>query len=89
MQGSEAELEEVEREYGQSKPNGQAPHAPSTNGSVASSDAKGVQKGVRQKSGVTGALQQIISPIFMEVCAVTFLAEWGDRSQIATIGKSQ
>ena len=30
-------------------------------------------------------LQSIISPIFFEVFAMTFLAEWGDRSQITTI----
>lgn len=28
----------------------------------------------------------IISPIVMEVFTLTFLAEWGDRSQLATIG---
>ena len=31
------------------------------------------------------ALKKIISPAFIEVCVLTFLAEWGDRSQIATI----
>jgi len=28
----------------------------------------------------------IVSPIVMEVFTLTFLAEWGDRSQLATIG---
>jgi putative Ca2+/H+ antiporter (TMEM165/GDT1 family) len=28
----------------------------------------------------------VISPVFLEAFTLTFLAEWGDRSQIATIG---
>lgn len=28
----------------------------------------------------------LFSPIFLEAFTLTFLAEWGDRSQIATIG---
>ena len=84
-QGSEAELEEVEREFGQGK--GQPPGtAPTANG-VAGAHVKGVQKATHKKSGLTGLLRQFLSPVFLEVCCVTFLAEWGDRSQIATIGK--
>ena len=30
-------------------------------------------------------LRGIISPVFVEAFAMTFLAEWGDRSQITTI----
>lgn len=30
-------------------------------------------------------LRGILSPIFVEVFVMTFLAEWGDRSQITTI----
>ncbi|KAK9841162.1 hypothetical protein WJX74_001264 [Apatococcus lobatus] len=85
--GSKAELEEVEREYGQGKVpvQGSASTAHGhANGSAV--DVKGVQKASQQKEGPAGALRRILSPVFMEVCAVTFLAEWGDRSQIATIG---
>ena len=31
-------------------------------------------------------MAKVLSPIFLEVFTLTFLAEWGDRSQIATIG---
>ncbi len=32
------------------------------------------------------ALSQLFSPVFLEAFVLTFCAEWGDRSQIATIG---
>lgn len=32
------------------------------------------------------ACQAVFSPIFVEAFVLNFLAEWGDRSQIATIG---
>lgn len=33
------------------------------------------------------ALRRFVSPVLLEAFTLTFLAEWGDRSQIATIGK--
>ena len=33
------------------------------------------------------ALSQLFSPVFLEAFVLTFCAEWGDRSQIATIGE--
>lgn len=39
----------------------------------------------RGKSKLRRALQAMLSPVFVEVFLLTFLAEWGDRSQIATI----
>jgi putative Ca2+/H+ antiporter (TMEM165/GDT1 family) len=38
-----------------------------------------------QKSAIRRSFSKICTPIFMEACMLTFLAEWGDRSQIATI----
>ena len=32
-------------------------------------------------------LSQLFSPVFLEAFILTFCAEWGDRSQIATIGE--
>jgi putative Ca2+/H+ antiporter (TMEM165/GDT1 family) len=34
-------------------------------------------------------LRRLFSPVFLEAFVLTFLAEWGDRSQIATIGASE
>ena len=31
-------------------------------------------------------LRSFVSPILLEAFTLTFLAEWGDRSQIATVG---
>mmetsp|Transcript_21474 Transcript_21474/g.45986 ORF Transcript_21474/g.45986 Transcript_21474/m.45986 type:complete len:276 (-) Transcript_21474:76-903(-) len=38
-----------------------------------------------QKSAVRRMFSKFCTPIFMEALMLTFLAEWGDRSQIATI----
>jgi len=38
-----------------------------------------------QKSLVRRTFSKLCTPIFMEALMLTFLAEWGDRSQIATI----
>lgn len=34
------------------------------------------------------ALRSAVSPVLLEAFTLTFLAEWGDRSQIATIGET-
>mmetsp|Transcript_9880 Transcript_9880/g.19398 ORF Transcript_9880/g.19398 Transcript_9880/m.19398 type:complete len:271 (+) Transcript_9880:176-988(+) len=47
-----------------------------------------VEKALRSnksKSGWRAALGKILTPVFIEAFILTFLAEWGDRSQIATI----
>lgn len=38
-----------------------------------------------QKSMIRRSFSKLCTPIFMEALMLTFLAEWGDRSQIATI----
>ena len=42
-----------------------------------------------EQGGRTGPMRRVLSrictPIFLEAFILTFLAEWGDRSQIATI----
>lgn len=41
--------------------------------------------GKAKKSAIRSAFSSIFTPVFMEAGMLTFLAEWGDRSQIATI----
>ncbi len=40
----------------------------------------------RPGASLLQAAQSLLSPVFVEAFVLTFLAEWGDRSQIATIG---
>ncbi|KAG0284057.1 hypothetical protein BGZ96_011592 [Linnemannia gamsii] len=39
----------------------------------------------KEASGVVNLFQLLFSPVFVQTFVMTFLAEWGDRSQIATI----
>jgi len=39
----------------------------------------------RAGSGVTNLMNLVFSPVFVQTFIMTFLGEWGDRSQIATI----
>ena len=43
-------------------------------------------KGKKGKKGKKDATSFLLSPVLVETFVITFLAEWGDRSQIATIG---
>ncbi len=48
---------------------------------IAASDAK-----KKQTSKGVAVLSAVLSPAFIKAFSLTFLGEWGDRSQIATIG---
>ena len=37
-----------------------------------------------RKGGYLGQLKTLLPPVFVEAFALTFLAEWGDRSQVRT-----
>ena len=50
---------------------------------LADEDEKKKKKG---KKGKKDARSFLLSPVLVETFVITFLAEWGDRSQIATIG---
>ncbi|KAF9968703.1 hypothetical protein BGZ70_010209 [Mortierella alpina] len=39
----------------------------------------------KESSGLINLFQLLFSPVFVQTFVMTFLAEWGDRSQIATI----
>lgn len=45
----------------------------------------GPPKGGDRASGSGGWYRRVLSTVFMKAFTMTFLAEWGDRSQIATI----
>ena len=79
-QEGESELDEVEREL-QAKSKGSGP----VNGRSANGDGKAGQPR-KSESSVRRMAQNLLSPVFVEAFVLTFLAEWGDRSQIATIG---
>ena len=51
------------------------------------SNGKKKSKGTfeRIKDGVRGGLQVLVNPVFAQAFVLTFLGEWGDRSQITTI----
>lgn len=42
-------------------------------------------KSKKESSGLVNLFQLLFSPVFVQTFIMTFLAEWGDRSQIATI----
>ncbi len=72
-QGEESELEQVEHELSdmnKSRSNGK--------------DLKDMDK--KKANMLVTLLGMIFSQIFLKSFTLTFLAEWGDRSQIATIG---
>lgn len=76
----ESELSEVEKELQSSQ------HKPASSGG--NSAEMGGVGGKRKDMGwaIASVLKKIVSPVLLEAFTLTFLAEWGDRSQIATIG---
>ncbi len=74
MQNEESELEQVEHELSDmNKSKGSA-----------GKDMKDLEK--KRNNFMVTLLGMIFSQIFLKSFTLTFLAEWGDRSQIATIG---
>ncbi|CAG8509287.1 10693_t:CDS:2 [Racocetra fulgida] len=55
---------------------------------IETAEAGGTQDDTAQVTFVEGLVnlcQLLFSPVFVQTFILTFLAEWGDRSQIATI----
>lgn len=72
-QGGESELDQVEQELSNSNSSG-------SKRSLVGEDEK------KREQALTRVLYMLFSPVFLKAFTLTFLAEWGDRSQIATIG---
>lgn len=52
---------------------------------VGGMDATNEKKTEQFKDGVINLMQLVFSPVFVQTFILTFLGEWGDRSQISTI----
>lgn len=74
-QDGESELEQVEQELSNNA---------GKRSSAGSDD--GTKKQLQQVSALGKVLGALFSQVFLKAFTLTFLAEWGDRSQIATIG---
>ncbi|KAG2487696.1 hypothetical protein HYH03_013695 [Edaphochlamys debaryana] len=76
-ENEESELEQVEHELSDMNKGSRS----------AGKDMKDLEKASKSKAAwVSAMLGMIFSQIFLKSFTLTFLAEWGDRSQIATIG---
>ena len=53
---------------------------------VLGADEALLEQGDGKRKILSGAEEPFFSPIFLQCFTMTFVAEWGDRSQIATIG---
>ncbi|KAK9322059.1 hypothetical protein V1517DRAFT_324506 [Lipomyces orientalis] len=74
--GVEEEMQEVETEL-------EAKDFESQSGSLESGSVKAVKKG--KLEGLWNLFSLFLSPVWIQTFVMTFLGEWGDRSQIATI----
>lgn len=82
-EGGESELSEVEKELQAHKGSALENGGGSGNGTRRRDSSPPT---LRSSNPLLTAVKKIFSPIFLEAFTLTFLAEWGDRSQIATIG---
>ncbi|KIY91999.1 Transmembrane protein [Monoraphidium neglectum] len=83
----ESELEAVEQELADGR--GSRDRLSAYKGDEQPAGANGAKRAPTRAGGPGRAAQLlacVISPVFVNAFTLTFLAEWGDRSQIATIG---
>lgn len=86
---AESELEEVEKELKEHTSSSSSRRATTRGGRGGKTGpaTRTRTKAKKQRSGnkISDILSVFFSPIFLQAFLMTFLAEWGDRSQIATI----
>lgn len=65
----------------------QPKHSPNDIGAFVKEEIHEVEEklGKKPESSMRRVLRRCCTPVFLEAFLLTFLAEWGDRSQIATI----
>ncbi|RUS13783.1 hypothetical protein BC937DRAFT_94786 [Endogone sp. FLAS-F59071] len=82
MKGDEGahEMEEVEEEIKEKEDKEKVEHL-----NAAEQGKEGTAEGTRVNEGFLNLVQFLFSPTFVQTFVLTFLAEWGDRSQISTI----
>jgi len=87
MTGSESqeELDEVQREISEKEESEKTALLESGNGGshMGSTSTRSASSSIT--SGINNLLNLLFSPIFVQTFVMVFLAEWGDRSQLATI----
>jgi putative Ca2+/H+ antiporter (TMEM165/GDT1 family) len=81
---------EAGRAGGRPKTRGSGNRLPSPPESISSSSSRGSSPHPRQRlndafSGLSNLFSLLLSPAWVQTFVMTFLGEWGDRSQIATI----
>ena len=85
-ESGESELVEVEKELAGHKGNGGGSTTSGGNAAEMGAGHSPYLHHIGGKRGVMGMVKGMVSPVLLEAFTLTFLAEWGDRSQIATIG---
>ncbi|KAK3826408.1 MAG: hypothetical protein J3R72DRAFT_469278 [Linnemannia gamsii] len=77
------DLEMLQRAEAGSSESNMDENSQDTSGLVGGSSIPHSKK--KEASGLVNLSQLLFSPVFVQTFVMTFLAEWGDRSQIATI----
>ncbi|KAF9204522.1 hypothetical protein BGZ49_005206 [Haplosporangium sp. Z 27] len=83
LQDKEGDLELLQRAEAGSPAANSDENADDISNLVGSSRSSTLKKS--QSSGIVNLFQLLFSPVFVQTFVMTFLAEWGDRSQISTI----
>ena len=80
-QEGESEFEEVERQLGGGTAAATNGKPPARNGSKGALNGAGAGGGADKAKWGAG-LRGVLPPVLLEAFVLTFLAEWGDRSQV-------